>query len=316
MGSNILVTGGAGFIGSHLVDALLADGFRVRVIDNLSTGKLKNLRNNLDVIDFIQADLNDPGITDDICKGIDCVFHLAGPPSVSLSVTNPLRTQKNGEVATLLLLQAATRHKVRRLVFSSSCSVYGDWPQLPICESAAIAPLSPYAASKAACEAYIHAFATTSGLDTISLRYFNVFGPRQTPTSPYSGVLSNFGDSIRRGVPLVVYGDGRQTRDFIFVSDIIGASMRAMRTREHFQGLAVNVGTGFAFAINDVIEVLIRLVDRKLDVKHEPRRVGDIYASQADVTLADKMLAFRPQVGLAEGLQQLLSWVFSHPDAQ
>jgi nucleoside-diphosphate-sugar epimerase len=217
---NALVTGGAGFIGSHVVDALVNNGARVRILDNFTTGSEKNVIEHHGNVEILRADLGDEAVADRACSNIDTIFHLAAIPSVQRSILNPTATQLNGEVATLRLLQAAVRHRIGRVVLASSCSVYGQTSNLPIAEDTELAPLSPYAASKVAVEAYGRAFSHSYDIDTVSLRFFNVFGPRQDPRSEYSGVISIFMSEMSAGRAPTVFGDGEQ-REILFMLEML-----------------------------------------------------------------------------------------------
>ncbi len=304
---NVLVTGGAGFIGSHLVDRLIDLGHSVRVIDNFSTGSSANLSKHKTTIEVIEADISEPGITDQICREIEMIFHFAAVPSVASSVEKPAFTQQNGEVLTVGLLQSAVACGVKRFILASSCSVYGRPESLPLRETAPVHPLSPYAASKAACEGYLCAFSECYSIETIALRYFNVFGPRQNPSSPYSGVLSIFLDNMIDGRPPHIFGDGNQTRDFVFVEDVVQANMLAMTATTRFTGDTFNIGSGNAHSLNQVVGILNGLLETNLSPCYCSERVGDIPHSLADSTRALDVLGYAPRFSLAEGLRKCLA---------
>ena len=267
-----LVTGGAGFIGSHIVDRLLADGYRVRVIDNFSTGKRENLPESED-LDIMTGDV---GSFDDVhkaMKDVELVFHEAAIASVPKTINDPLGSHQTNYVGTLNVLEAARQQGTKRVVFASSAAVYGDLPDLPKREDMPLKPLSPYAvdklASEYACQMYTH----LHGLETVCLRYFNVYGPRQDPGSPYSGVISIFGDRLKRGERPVIYGDGEQTRDFVFVSDVVAANIKAAVVG-NAAGKIMNIATGRVATLNDLLKTTCRLLDSRFAPIYEkfPRR--------------------------------------------
>ncbi len=299
-----LVTGGAGFIGSHIVEALLARGDRVRVLDNLSTGRLENLGPERDRPELIKGDVRDEAAVSRAVAGVDYVFHLAAMVSVPLSMAEPLQAEMMNAVGTLNLLVAARQAGVRRLVLSSTCAIYGDEPTLPKTETMPIAPKSPYAISKLAAEAYCRLFYEAFGLETVVLRYFNVFGPRQDPASPYSGVISIFVDKLARGQAPLIFGDGEQTRDFVFVKDVVQANLLAATTPGAAGGL-FNIGTGRPTTVNQLYEHLARLFNRPGPAEYRPFRPGDVLHSYSDPSLAAQKLGWSARVSLVEGLQQL-----------
>ena len=303
-----LVTGGAGFIGSHVVDSLVASGEQVRVVDNLSTGKAENLiRHDPSVIEFIKADLVDANVAADVVSGIDCVIHIAAIPSVPRSVRDPVASHLVNVDATLLLLEASKAARVNRFVFASSSSVYGDSSILPKHEQMFPNPLSPYALQKVIGEQYLRLFSSLYGLDTVALRFFNVFGPRQDPDSPYSGVISLFAAALSDGRPPIIYGDGEQTRDFTYVSDVVAAVVAAS-TAPNVSGKAINVACGGRVSVNELFNTLRDVLGVDVDPIYEPQRVGDVRDSQADNTLAKQLLGFRALVTVEEGLRRTVDW--------
>ncbi len=298
---SILITGGAGFIGSHLADRLLAGGARVSIVDDLSTGARRNVPEGAafteaSILDFDHA----------LLDGVDAVVHLAAVVSVPESVEDPAHCHAVNVTGTAQLLEASRDANVRRFVLASSCAVYGGDPSLPSRESDAIDPLSPYAASKAAAEAFTAAFGRCCDLDTVSLRFFNVFGPRQDPRSPYAAVVAAFFDALREGRPVRFDGDGEQTRDFIAVANIVDALTRAAATKEPLNGVALNVGTGRGTSLLTLLETMSRLTETTPAVTHGPGRIGDVRHSRADITLIRKMLGYEPTVDLAAGLHAML----------
>lgn len=301
---HVLVTGGAGFIGSHLVEALLDEGHRVRVIDNLATGRLANLAAARDRIELIEASLIDFEACERATQGIDIVFHEAAIPSVPRSVAEPLLSHESGPTATLNILEAARRAGVRRVMFAASSSAYGDAETSPKVETMRPNPLSPYAAGKLAGEHYIRVYARTMGLDGVSLRYFNVFGPRQDPSSPYSGVISLFIKAMSRREPPRIYGDGLQTRDFTYVSNVVAANLAAMRHPEPLGGEVVNIGAGRSVSLLDLVAELNRLLGTDLKPEFLPPRAGDVRDSLADLRRAEALFGYRPTVDFAEGLRR------------
>lgn len=298
-----LVTGGAGFIGSHISDRLLADGHRVRILDNFSTGKHENIPDS-DGVEVIEGDVGD---YDTVCASmeqVDRVFHEAAIASVPETVGNPLASERVNYRGTLNILEAARHAVVQRVVFACSAAVYGDLPELPKQESMPVKPLSPYAvdklASEQACQMYTHLY----GLETVSLRYFNVFGPRQDPSSPYSGVISIFSDLLKQGKQPTIYGDGEQTRDFVYVSDVVEANIRAA-TAPSAAGRAINIATGGKLSINELLMMICNIKGIPFEPQYEPGRQGDIKHSRADIHAAREYLEWQPQVGFEAGLREL-----------
>ena len=301
----VLVTGGAGFIGSHLVPYLLEKGYSVVVLDNLSNGKLENLNAVLDhpKFSFQQGDIRDKSLPNDVFDGIDFIIHLAALIDISASVVDPTKNHEINVNGTFNMLQAALKNKVKRFVFASSTAVYGDVETLPVKENIAIHPISPYAASKAAGEAYCSAFGNCFGLKTVALRFFNIYGLR-SGNSPYSGVITKFIQKIIDGQSLTIDGDGEQTRDFIHVNDIVRAIVLALE-HEGLNGEVFNVCTGLPTSVNQLADALKIVTGKNFDVKHGPARLGDIRSSYGDSTKAEEKLGFKANIDLKQGLQIL-----------
>jgi UDP-glucose 4-epimerase len=302
---DVVVTGGAGFIGSNLVRALEEKGRAVRVLDDLSTGSLGNL-DGTDV-DLVVGDIRDPNVVRNAVAGIDVVYHLGALPSVARSVADPIRTDSVNTAGTVTILQAAREAGVRRVVYASSSSVYGDTPTLPKQEDAAPNPRSPYAVSKLAGEAYCRAFTHVFGLETVSLRFFNVFGPRQDPSSEYAAVIPRFITRMQAGDPPVVYGDGGQSRDFTYVGNAVGACVLAAEAPAA-SGTVMNVACGERITLLELIEELNRVLGTRLDPEFQPGRPGDVRHSLADVSRAGRLLNYRPEVSVRTGLRNTASW--------
>ncbi len=302
-----LVTGGAGFIGSHIAAALVARGDRVRVLDNLSTGHLGNLDPVRRQIEFVEADLVDAEAVARAVDGVDCVFHQAALASVPRSVERPLETNAACVTGTVTLLDAARRGGVRRLVYAASSSAYGDQPYGSKREIDLPAPLSPYGAAKLAAEFYCQAFTATYGFETVALRYFNVFGPRQDPASPYSAVIPLFITAMLSGRRPVVYGDGLQSRDFTFVSNVVRANLLAADA-QGVAGRVFNVACGDSITLVELLAALRELLGVDVEPVHEAARPGDVRQSMADIYYARKMLGYEPQIGLREGLAQSIEY--------
>jgi nucleoside-diphosphate-sugar epimerase len=300
-----LVTGGAGFIGSHLVDRLLQDGHEVTVLDDLSTGLEANFEAVRDDIELVVGDIRDPALCREHCRGVDWVFHLAALGSVPRSVEDPITTHEVNITGTLNVLMAARDAGVERVVFSASSAAYGDTEVLPKVEGMAPRPLSPYAVSKIAGEGYCSAFHAVYDLPTVSLRYFNIFGPRQRPDGPYAAVVPKFFDAVTQGQPPTIHGDGGQTRDFTFVSNAVDANLRAAKAGEPAFGRVVNVATGERVSVNRLYRTIAELVGSGLEPLYGPPRPGDVRDSLADVSLAGELLGYEPLVGLEEGLRRM-----------
>lgn len=302
----VLVTGGAGFIGSHLVEALVKEKHDVTVLDNLSTGKEANLSAVKDKIAFVKGNITDDSVLKKVCAKQDCVFHLAAIASVPYSVQHPLETHEINATGTLKVLLASKDAGVKRFVYSSSAAVYGDEPSLPKTESSVIKPLTPYALTKLTGEQYTLMFSKLYGMETVALRYFNVFGPRQDPSSPYSGVITKFVTALRSGKQPIIFGDGMQTRDFVFVTDVVQANLKAMTA--DVAGRVFNIANGVQVSIKEMLAHLGEILKVKVSAKYEARQPGDILHSYADVSEAKKVLGFYPNVTFHEGLQLVVKY--------
>jgi nucleoside-diphosphate-sugar epimerase len=302
-----LVTGGAGFIGSNIVDELVRRGHQVVVLDDLSAGKESNLADIRGKIDLRIGSVTDLAAVQPACHGADYVIHLAARTSVPRSVENPIETNHVNIDGTLNVLVAARDAKVRRFVYAASSSAYGETPTLPKAEAMRPDPISPYGITKYVGELYAQVFGRVYGLENVCVRYFNVFGPRQDPTSQYSGVLSRFMLAVIEGRPPVVYGDGEQSRDFTFIENIVDETLRACEAKGA-SGMVFNGGTGARITVNQVLKLLEKITGKKIQAKYEPPRTGDIRDSQADAALARKVLGYEPQVPFEEGLQRTWQW--------
>ena len=306
-----LVTGGAGFIGSNIVDELVRRGHEVVVLDNLSAGKEENLTGVRKKIEFRAESITDLAAVQSASKGADYVIHLAARTSVPRSVQNPLETNSVNIDGTLNVLVAARDAKVRRFVYAASSSAYGETPTLPKTETMQPAPISPYGVTKYVGEIYAQVFGRVYGLENASVRFFNVFGPRQDPTSQYSGVLSRFMLAAIEGKQLVIYGDGEQSRDFTYIDNIVDETLRACEAKGA-SGMVFNGGTGARITLNEVLKLLEKISGKKIEAKHDPPRNGDIRDSQADVSLAHKVLGYQPLVHFEEGLRRTWDWYKSN----
>lgn len=302
----VLVTGGAGFIGSHLVEALVARGTTVRVVDNLATGHRSNLEHLGVSYEWVEGDLADLSTCQGAVEGVDAILHEAAIPSVPRSVAEPIESHDSGPTATLNVLEAARRAGVRRVVFAASSSAYGETEELPKHEAIVPDPLSPYAAGKLAGEHYVRVYARTMGLDGVSLRYFNVFGPRQDPSSPYSGVISLFARAMAEGRRPIIYGDGLQTRDFTYVANVVEANLRALDFPGKLDGRAINVGTGRRVSLLDLVAAINDALGTSLEPEFRPERPGDVRDSQADLARARALIGYEPVVDFEEGLRRTL----------
>jgi UDP-glucose 4-epimerase len=305
----VLVTGGAGFIGSHVAEALVARGDRVRVLDNLCTGKLANLAHLEGQIEFTEGDVADPAAAAKAVAGVDCVFHQAALASVPRSVERPLDTHAACVTGTLVMLDAARRAGVRRFVYAASSSAYGDQPTSPKRETDLPAPISPYGAAKYAGESYCHAFAATYGLPTVALRYFNVFGPRQDPNSQYSAVIPRFITAMLAGQRPTVYGDGLQSRDFSYIENVVHGNLLASEAPAgQVAGRVFNVANGRSTNLVDLLKLLNKYLGTTIEPVHEPARVGDVRESLADIAQARKHLGYEPRVDFDEGLRRSIAY--------
>lgn len=306
--SKFLVTGAAGFIGRSIAAELLARGERIRGIDNFITGKPSNLK-GLEAMDFIEGDLRDPAACAQACEGIDTVFHEAALASVPRSVADPVGTNEHCVVATLNLLVAARDAGVRRVVYAGSSSAYGDTPTMPKHEAMTPNPISPYAAAKLAGEDYMRVFARVYGLETVVLRYFNVFGPYQDPNSHYSGVLAVFCRKMLAGEQPAIYGDGEQSRDFTYIENVVKANLLAASApAERVAGTMMNLATGQRFTLNQTFEILRELTGYEGEPAYGEARQGDIRDSLADITLARQLLGYEPAVDFREGMRRTVEW--------
>ncbi len=306
MASLVLVTGGAGFIGSHLVESLVRAGRRVRVLDDLSTGQPSNLA-HLENVELVRGDVADAATVRDAVEGTDLVFHLAALASVQKSVEAPAESHAVCATGTLHILDAARRAGVRRVVYAASASCYGI-PDAPVqTELTPVKPLSPYAAAKLSGEMYCQAFSATYGLETVRTRFFNIFGPRQRADSPYSGVIALFIAALGEGRTPTIFGDGQQTRDFTYVSDVVQVLMLASE-KPGVSGEVFNIGTGHGTTLLDLIAALNRQLGTNVTPKHADVRAGDIRHSKADISKAVKMLGYQPKVKFEDGLRETLAW--------
>jgi len=303
LGMKALVTGGAGFIGSHIVDRLLADGHEVIVLDDFSTGHRSNLPDN-DALTIIEGDISDSEIVQQCMENIDWVFHKAAVASVPKTVNDPVGSSAVNYQGTLHLLEAARKNKVKRFVFASSAALYGDEPTLPKVETMCPVTLSPYAVDKLASEFACGMYTSLYGLETVCLRYFNVYGPKQDPSSPYSGVISIFTDKLKKKEVPTIFGDGEQTRDFVFVGDVVEANMKAVTT-ENVAGQYYNVATSKKITLNQLLKVLCEIYETDFNVNYDEARQGDIKESYAVIDKAISILKWTPNVELKQGLKIL-----------
>lgn len=302
-----LVTGGAGFIGSHLVQRLLDEGHRVRVLDDFSTGRRENLAAVEGAIELIVGDIREPQTCQAACRGVELVFHVAARASVPRSVADPRAANEVNVTGTLNMLLAARDAGVRRFIYSASSSAYGDTPTLPKVETMRPAPRSPYAVSKLAGEHYCSVFWEVYGLQTISLRYFNVFGPRQDPRSDYAAVIPAFVTRMLRGQPPIVFGDGTQSRDFCYVDNVIDASMLAARVPQTC-GQVLNIACGQRISLREIIDMLNDLLGLRLEPHYRDPRPGDVKHSLADISAARALLGYEPRILFPEGLKRTVEW--------
>jgi nucleoside-diphosphate-sugar epimerase len=301
-----LVTGGAGFIGSHLTEELVRRGHRVRVADSLVTGRRSNLDHVPD-IEFLEGDLAELDVARQAVKDVDFVLHQAAIPSVPRSVSDPITSNRANVDGTLNVLVAARDARVRRLVFAGSSSAYGDTPTLPKHEGMPNTPLSPYALQKVVGEQYLQMFTKLYGLETVSTRYFNVFGPRQDPSSPYSGVISVFATALLDGRSPTIFGDGEQTRDFTYIANVVDGVLRACEA-DDASGQVINVATGGRVSLNTLFETMRRLIGADVQPRYAEPRAGDVRDSQADITKARRILGYEPSVSFEEGLRKTVEW--------
>ena len=304
--ANYLVTGGAGFIGSHLSEELVRRGHRVRVADSLITGKRANL-DHISGVEFLEGDLADMPFAQQAVEGMHYVLHQAAIPSVPRSVKDPITSNRANVDATLNVLVAARDAGVKRLVFAGSSSAYGNTPTLPKHEGMPDSPLSPYALQKVVGEQYLQMFTKLYGLETVTIRYFNVFGPRQDPSSPYSGVISVFATALLENRPATIYGDGGQTRDFTYVANVVDGVLRACEA-DGASGEVINVATGGRISLNELYHTMKKLVGATVDPVYVDTRAGDVRDSQADISKARRILGYEPVVSFEEGLRRTVEW--------
>jgi UDP-glucose 4-epimerase len=305
--TKFLVTGGAGFIGSNICKELISQGCFVRVVDNLLTGKKSNLASIIDKIDFIQADMGDAEVAQSAMKDIDVVLHQGALPSVPRSVDDPAATHKHCVDATFTLLLAARDAGIKRFVYAASSSAYGDTPTLPKVESMPPGPLSPYAAAKVVGEYYAKVFYEVYGLETVSLRYFNIFGPHQDPASQYAAAIPAFVTAILKDEKPTIFGDGEQSRDFTYIDNVVEANLLAAKA-EHTAGEVLNIACGRAVTVNQIIEIINELLGKNIKPLYTDPRPGDVKHSLADITLARKTIGYKPTVQFKQGLQLAIDW--------
>lgn len=315
LGDLCLVTGGAGFIGSNLVHALLRQGMRVRVFDNLSTGRLVNLEDLVGDVDFVEGDVRDLDAIGAATQGASVVFHEAAIPSVAQSVADPLRSNEVNITGTLNVLLAARDASVQRVVFASSSAVYGDQETLPVHEGLLPTPISPYGVTKLAGERYMRSFFEVYGLPTVSLRYFNVYGPRQNPRAEYAAVVPKFILAALEAEPMTIFGDGEQTRDFIFIGDVIQANLMAADSTPDAWGGVFNAAAGDRHSVNQLAHVVLGSVDHPTaEPIHESARTGDVRESHADISAALRVLGYSPEYRFEDGIARTVSWFAGQRD--
>jgi UDP-glucose 4-epimerase len=302
-----LVTGGAGFIGSNICRRLVDEDCFVRVVDNLITGKMSNLEGISDKIEFIEADMGDEAVARKVMRDIDVVLHQGAVPSVPRSVDDPATTHKHCVEATFNLLLASRNAGIRRFVYAASSSAYGDSEILPKVETMVCNPLSPYAVGKLVGEYYCKVFSSVFGLETISLRYFNVFGPYQDPTSQYAAAIPAFVTSILQDKRPTVYGDGEQSRDFTYVDNVVEANLLAARAKQT-RGEVVNIACGERITVNAIINLINEIVGKDIKAEYVAERAGDVKHSQADINMAERVIGYKPVVSFQEGLRKAIKW--------
>jgi len=311
MSKKIVITGGAGFIGSALARALVARGDDVSVLDNFSSGKRENLQDLASALAVVEGDILDAALLDRVFAGADTVFHEAAIPSVPRSLAAPLASHTANATGTLNVLEAARRRRVRRVVYAGSSSAYGEPPSLPVVETMAPAPLSPYAVSKLAGEHYCRVYARVFGVEAVILRYFNVFGPRQDPTSQYAAVIPRFITAALDDRPATVYGDGEQSRDFCFIDNVVQANLRAADA-DGASGKVFNIACGTGTSLNRVLALLGEALGCPITARHEPARAGDVRHSLADISQAKTVLGYTAPVDFSTGLARTLAWFREH----
>lgn len=308
MTETCLVTGGAGFIGSSLVRGLLKQGKRVRVMDNLSTGSLSNLKDVLDKIEFIEGDIRNLHAIQEASGNIKYIFHQAAVPSVPRSIENPADSNQSNIDGTLNVLLAARDQGAQRVIYAGSSSVYGDAPELPKKEDMKPYPMSPYAVTKLAGEYYCKVFSGIYGLETVITRYFNVFGPRQNPESQYAAVIPKFIDAYLKGNPPTIFGDGEQTRDFTFVDNVVHANILCIKVKKT-KGEIINIAASSRVSLNELITILEKITGRDIDPVYTEPRKGDVRHSLADISSAEELIGYKPIVDLEQGLRKTIQWM-------
>lgn len=306
MQKNCLVTGGAGFMGSNLVKALSRMGHKVRVLDNFSTGKRENLGADIGKVELVEGDLRSASVVEEAARGVDVIFHLGALPSVPRSIKDPVTTNEVNVGGTLNVLLAARAQEVRRVVYASTASVYGNTDQLPVHEQLLPNPASPYGVAKSAGEEYCRVFTRTHGLETVCLRYFNVFGPAQDAESSYTGAIAVFISSFLDGRPITVDGSGNQTKDFTYVANVVQANLLAAEAPE-VSGEVFNVACGARTSVNTILSILGGLIHPSVEITHGPPRVGDVLHSQADISKAERLLGYKPTVLVEEGIEHTVN---------
>lgn len=307
----VLVTGGAGFIGGHLIDALLRQGAEVRVIDNFATGKRENIERVKGQVTFFEGDICDPDAIGRAMQGVELVFHEAAIPSVARSVADPVASNRANVGGTVEVLNAARLAGVRKLVYAASSSAYGDTPTLPKVETMTPRPMSPYAISKLTGEHYVSVFGKLYGFETVSLRYFNVFGPRQDPKSEYAAVIPRFVTTILKGERPIIFGDGNQTRDFCFIENTVSANLLAAKATT--AGEVVNVACGARVSLNDLMRLINEELGTNVTAEYGPGRAGDVRDSLADISAAQKLIGYEVLYDLRAGLKKAIDWYRANP---
>lgn len=306
-----LITGGAGFIGSNIAKELTVKGEKVKILDNFNTGKKENIAEFIDDVEVIDGDFTNEHMVQSALKQVDVVFHQGAIPSVPKSIQNPIASNHANVSGTLQLLQGAVDAKVSRFIYAASSSAYGDSETLPKHEQLPGNPMSPYAVSKYAGELYCKVFYNLYGLETVSLRYFNVFGPRQDPNSKYAAVIPSFIKAILNDKPPTIFGDGTQSRDFTFIDNVVAANLLAANAPK-LQGESVNIGGGASIDLNTLVDEINTLLGKQIQASYGPERPGDVKHSLADIRLAEKLIAYRPTVSFQEGLRQTVEWFKRH----
>ena len=308
MTEHFLITGCAGFIGSHITRKLLQEKVKVTGVDNLSTGSRENLKDIINNFQFIEGDLCEPAVCETACQGISRIIHLASIPSVPRSLKDPLSSLHSSVTATVTLFEAARKQGVKRVVQAASSSAYGDSRELPKQEGLPLRPLSPYAAAKAAQELYGLAYAASLGLDTASLRFFNVFGPGQNPDSQYAAVIPKFITLMLENQPPMIYGDGETSRDFTYIDNVVHGCLLAARHPKPLRGETLNLACGERISLNELVQTINQELGKNIKPAYAPERAGDVRHSQADITRISEILSYRPQLFFREGLKKTIAW--------